>query len=274
MTSAKKLLQDFYLISGMRIALYDKQKRCVAWAGPTAHSYCNAVHGTAQGLSRCSASDEAAFLCVQKTQKTHTLTCPFGLFEAVAPVFSKGMLQGYLFIGEAITAGQEHAQNALKKGLPFTASGTEKKTLHALITQLATHTPSQQEALVNTLALFASAPPIVQALDSAQGDIAVLLRDYLEHNYAKRITLQELALHFHYSSVTLTERFKKTFATTVRAFLSEKRITAAKELLRTTQMPIAAVGAACGFENPEHFSKVFKKHTGLPPAHFRAHAEP
>lgn len=273
MSTVDQLLQDFYLLSGMRVVLYDRQRRCVAWAGPTAYSYCNAVHATQKGFNRCFASDEAAFEAVTKTRKTHTFTCPFGLFEAVVPVICQGSLRGYLFIGESVTDTDAQRKRALTEGLSYAGGGISPARLQTLIDSLATHSVGTQQALTRTLALFADALADANALDSNGEDVAYLLRDYLERNYQKRITLQDLALHFHYSTVTLTEHFKRTFGTTVLTYLTDKRIAAAKTLLREGTLPIGAVGAACGFENPEHFSKVFKKRTGLSPARFRAERE-
>ena len=269
MSQAEKLLQDFYLISGMRVALYDKQARCIAWAGPTAYSYCNAVHTTAKGFNRCFASDEAAFATVAKTRKTHTFTCPFGLFEAVAPVINKGVLQGYLFVGEAIRQDIAQQELALREGSQFIGEGIAEQRLRTLIAQLATHTADEQQALVNTLQMFAAAIAATNVLDTEERGTALLLRDYLDRNYAQKITLSELALHFHYSTVTLTEHFKRAFDTTIVSYLTEKRIEAAKALLLETELNIGSVGERCGFENPEHFSKTFKQKTGLSPLHFR-----
>ena len=269
MNVAQKLLEDFYLISGMRVALYDKQARCVAWAGPAAYSFCNAVHSTPNGFHRCFASDEAAFQIVAKTQKTHTFTCPFGLFEAVTPILQGEALQGYLFVGEAILKDPAQARLALREGAESAGDSISTERLQELIAQLASHTRAEQQALVRTLELFAAAVAKTDAFESVGGDIAFLLRDYLALNYTKRITLSALARHFHYSTVTLTEHFKKAFGKTIVAFLTEKRIEAAKTLLTDGDLTISLVCHACGFENPEHFSKAFKKQVGLSPLQYR-----
>jgi transcriptional regulator GlxA family with amidase domain len=46
-----------------------------------------------------------------------------------------------------------------------------------------------------------------------------------------------------------------------------------KQLLRTTPLPLAAIGEQTGFANVEHLSRLFKKRVGSPPSVFRATAE-
>ncbi|MBQ9802615.1 MAG: helix-turn-helix domain-containing protein [Clostridia bacterium] len=269
MKRTEKLLQTFYHISGMRVALYDKHLHCVAWAGPTAYSYCNAVHTSAEGFNRCFASDEAAFRAVAKSGKTHTFTCPFGLFEAVAPVKTNGQLSGYLFIGEAIVKDAAGRERALREGLCFAGESCDRQKLGRLIDALATHTEEALGGFAKTLELFADQLGKSEVLSEKSPALADTVRDYLDRHFATRITLLELALHFHCSTVTLTEHFRRAFGTSIMRYVCDLRLAAAADLLRTTDLPVGEVASACGFENPEHFSKMFKRAKCLSPAHWR-----
>lgn len=270
MKYTEDLLQTFYHISGMRVALYDRQLHCLAWAGPTAYSYCNAVHATAEGFERCFASDEEAFRTVEKSGETHTFTCPFGLFEAVAPVKTNGQLSGYLFIGEAIVKDAAQRERALREGLGFAGEGCGSEKLCRLIEALATHTENTLEGFAKTLELFADKLGKSEVLSENIPALADTVKDYLDRHFTERITLSELALHFHCSTVTLTEHFRHVFGTSIMRYVSELRLATAADLLHTTTLPTREVASACGFENPEHFSKMFKRAKGLSPAHWRA----
>ena len=48
------------------------------------------------------------------------------------------------------------------------------------------------------------------------------------------------------------------------------RIELARNLLRSTDLPIKEVAASAGFENAPYFSKVFRKHTACTPMGYRA----
>ena len=71
-------------------------------------------------------------------------------------------------------------------------------------------------------------------------------------------------------SRTLVERvFRKVLGKTVQEEIAEVRIRAAKQLLRTTAMPIKDIAAQTGYRSIEYFTRAFKAAVGLPPAAYR-----
>ena len=63
--------------------------------------------------------------------------------------------------------------------------------------------------------------------------------------------------------------FKKQMQVSFSVYLTQRRITQAKVLLKNSNMPIFEVSIAVGFENQSYFSKVFKQHLGMTPKQFR-----
>ncbi len=55
----------------------------------------------------------------------------------------------------------------------------------------------------------------------------------------------------------------------VNTWISEKTIAEAQALLAQTSKPIKEVAYQLGFQEPTHFSRFFKKQTGLTPSAFR-----
>ncbi|MEO0429511.1 MAG: helix-turn-helix transcriptional regulator [Pseudomonadota bacterium] len=78
----------------------------------------------------------------------------------------------------------------------------------------------------------------------------------------------EIAGALGMSASTLQKRFRAEEARSIGGFLSEKRLTAARELLRGGQ-PIGEVAAATGYRTPEAFSKAFSRHFHQSPRQFR-----
>ena len=52
--------------------------------------------------------------------------------------------------------------------------------------------------------------------------------------------------------------------------VQEARLLKAGQLLRMTDLAVGQVAAACGFESPFHFSRLFRRRHGLPPGRYRA----
>ena len=269
MEKAKNLLRTFYQISGMRVGLYDRHARGIAFSGPTTYSFCNAVHATQEGFNRCFTSDENAFLTVKKSKKTYVFTCPYGLFEAIVPILSGDELLGYLFVGESILKGEAQRSLARCEGKRFIGDGCSEEQLNELIGALAAHDAPTLEAYVGVLELFAREIADTGIFTESGQNVASLTKDYLHRNYTKRLTLSELALRFHCSTVTLTEHFKKAYGTSIMAYVTALRMKEAVALLRDTQLPVGAIATRCGYTGIEHFSKVFKKAYGQSPLHWR-----
>lgn len=61
-------------------------------------------------------------------------------------------------------------------------------------------------------------------------------------------------------------RFRALLECSPKAYVIERRMRAARELLRRGDRPVAAVATACGYRDPFHFSAQFKRATGFPPS--------
>ena len=79
----------------------------------------------------------------------------------------------------------------------------------------------------------------------------------------------ELAAALHVSRTTLFLAFKKVLGVSPIQCLAEARVARAKELLGTTNQPLAAVARQCGFNGPKYFLRCFRRQTGQTPSQWR-----
>lgn len=73
----------------------------------------------------------------------------------------------------------------------------------------------------------------------------------------------------HLSRSQLDRRMKQLTGKTATAYLLDRRMTYARELLLTTDMPIAEVAMACGFEDTSYFTRVFRGYYQSTPSEVR-----
>jgi two-component system response regulator YesN len=92
---------------------------------------------------------------------------------------------------------------------------------------------------------------------------------YIEQNYNRELTLQEIAGQFHLSREYISRRFKQEFGENLSDFLERIRIGKAKRLLRNPALRIAEVANMVGYADEKYFSKVFKKLEGQSPNRYR-----
>ena len=95
------------------------------------------------------------------------------------------------------------------------------------------------------------------------------IKGYLEQNYCNKILLEDLANSFYISKYHLCREFKKLFGTTVQDYITMKRITHAKELLRFTRLSIEEIAADAGYPDSSYFNKVFQKSEGMTASEFK-----
>jgi AraC-like DNA-binding protein len=95
------------------------------------------------------------------------------------------------------------------------------------------------------------------------------LRTYLDANFHAPLTLESLAQRMHLSVSRLCCLFKKQFSISVMAYVIEQRMQHASYLLRDQNLRIRDVAQQVGYDDPFHFSKLFKSRHGQGPREFR-----
>ena len=97
--------------------------------------------------------------------------------------------------------------------------------------------------------------------------------DYIEKNFEKGVTLEEVAEYVHLSTFYLSKLFKKELNVNFVSYVIERKIEKAKELLESTDMPVLNIALELNYQEPNYFSKVFKKVTGMTPSDYRKRNE-
>jgi AraC-like DNA-binding protein len=101
---------------------------------------------------------------------------------------------------------------------------------------------------------------------------ASLTRDiiqYIQSNYDKEISYEMLADSFHMNPVYINRVFKKNTGVSLHVFLVNYRITTAMEILRSGSMSVKEIASMVGFSDLPHFTKTFKRITGITPGRYR-----
>ena len=92
---------------------------------------------------------------------------------------------------------------------------------------------------------------------------------YINEHFNEPITLDSLSSRFFISKYHLAREFKKEYSQTIIQYLSNRRITYAKELLRFTDLSIGEIASRCGIRDMNYFNKVFQKLEGCTASEYR-----
>jgi AraC-like DNA-binding protein len=99
--------------------------------------------------------------------------------------------------------------------------------------------------------------------------LALKAVEYITENYDKDIAVTDIASALFISNIYLSQIFKNKMGISVIKYLINYRIEQAKKLLAETDDMIYVISEEVGFHEFRHFSKTFKKITGLTPAQYR-----
>lgn len=91
----------------------------------------------------------------------------------------------------------------------------------------------------------------------------------LLESWDRPITLGELAVLGGVSPVTISRTFPRFFSCTLGAYLQKIKIRKALELLRTSDETLTQVAYNCGFADQSHFTRTFKRWTGMLPKQYQ-----
>ena len=99
--------------------------------------------------------------------------------------------------------------------------------------------------------------------------IAKSMQDYVDLHYSEDISRNSLSDIFYLDPDYASKLFKKETGISFKNYIINKRIEVAKNLLRTTDLPINTVADNVGYGNYSYFTRLFKKVTDMTPIEYR-----
>jgi AraC-like DNA-binding protein len=97
-----------------------------------------------------------------------------------------------------------------------------------------------------------------------------LARAFIDEHYDLPLDLEQIAGHASFSRYHFLRLFRAAFDQTPHQYLTERRISRAKELLEHGDMSVTEVCLAVGFDSLGSFSTLFRRHVGYAPRVYRA----
>jgi AraC-like DNA-binding protein len=257
------ILQSFYEISGMDVAIVNSKNKIIArrYSGAL---YCSTIHKSQKCMDICLESDKCGLTKAFENKDLYVYKCPFGIYEALMPISKNDEIVAYVFIGMGIEDNEESAKELMKNALDVSPT-LNKAQLEKSINEMPRFSKEKLDAFASLMPLIAEYIETNNLLSDTDMTIGQLTKSYVKNNLSKKITLTDLAWQMHCSTVTLTEHFRNEYGITIMEYVMKKRMEKARRLLANSDLSIREVAEECGFSDNEYFSRCFKDSHGVSP---------
>lgn len=107
-----------------------------------------------------------------------------------------------------------------------------------------------------------------RADNSLENEVELAMH-YFRENYRSEINVEDYALSRGMSVSNFYRVFKQISGSTPLQYILKLRLSNAQNLLENSNLSIAEIASAVGYENPLYFSRLFNKHIGVSPSEYR-----
>lgn len=263
------LLKDFYLLTGIKIVVFDTDYRELI-ACPSSHClFCQTMQDTPRCRQKCMESNRQSFRHCQKTGRMIIYHCHAGLIEATAPLVDNGMVIGYIMFGQITDAQDQNALEALvqKAFDQYRLTPGHPLTPYLAITKKSTEQIQAAAKILEACTFYVLFKRLMYA---RRQNFSKNLDAYLKSRLSEDLTADQIAADFHISRSKLYTSCEKYLGMGIAAYLKKLRLARARELLLGSELTVSQIALQTGFSDYNYFCRIFKKETGLSARKYRA----
>lgn len=94
------------------------------------------------------------------------------------------------------------------------------------------------------------------------------MKDFMKSKVTEKLRTEDICNAFGYSKTYLSQLFKSQCSVSLMKYYNQQKIEYAKKLIRENKYNITQISNMLSFDNPQYFSRVFKRITNLTPSEF------
>jgi AraC family transcriptional regulator len=95
------------------------------------------------------------------------------------------------------------------------------------------------------------------------------VRQHIDANLDCALPMIELAQLAGLSTSHFARSFRRSVGVPPHAYVKQRRVARAREMLATTDLPVAEIALVLGFSDQSHFTRRFREMMGVPPGAYR-----
>ncbi|QCR38284.1 AraC family transcriptional regulator [Nissabacter sp. SGAir0207] len=158
------------------------------------------------------------------------------------------------------------------------ASGEHQLALHGLFEALCTQVFSKApfhgvitHHLLNAIVMMCRNVfySHLHACNQTEASLGLSIKEFIDEHYKHPLTLETIASQLGITRFYLIHVFKKFSGYSPKQYIIRCRVGEAQSLLVNTDLDVAAIASAVGYESVNNFHRVFKMVVGIPPTQYK-----
>lgn len=267
----RSLLADFYAVTHRQIGLFDAEGNVVLRFPESMPLFCHMIMSSRKGMEKCTECDKEGCRLAQEQGSLVSYPCHAGLREVCAPIRLEGETVGYLMFGHLL--GEENRERSWDEVAQKASSFfKDKEMLRAAFNQLEVEPMDYIRSLSNILESCVCYIQLRHLVQSEGVSRWARISGYVSAHLKDDLSLAEMASSMNMSESTLNRECSENTGITLGQYIRRKRLEAACQLLKETDLPIARVADECGMSNYNYFSRWFREEMGMTASVYRKNA--
>ena len=123
-------------------------------------------------------------------------------------------------------------------------------------------------ASMEALAVAVNKIDEIKEAEECKDERLIEILNYIQTNYLD-VTLEDLSEKFYLSKPYLSKYIKEKSGMTFGETVKRVRMKKARALLKSTNMTVESIALSVGYQNVEHFNRLFKKAYKMTPVQYR-----
>ncbi len=263
MIGIKKLLEDFYKVTGFGIYIYFKNDEYVS--NLDSHSsYCYAIRGSKKGYRRCKECNKKYQDLSRISRKPEIYACHGGLMNFFYPLYIQSHFVGFVSAKENF---RSKPYEEIYDGIADLEFDRDKmKDFYLMQPE---YDKERFESFMNLVPLICDHIIISNMVKHNLGKNFERAKIFILDNLNKELSVEKIAKGTNISKSELYRLFAQNCNCTVNGYVNRKRIEHAAKIMISTDRSISEIIYEVGFNNATHFYNIFKKIYNMTPTKYR-----
>ncbi len=251
------LMQSFYLLTGIKIVMFDKEYNEVISYPSDRMTFCMYMRQNKEFDDKCRLCDYEYCKKCNETKSLHIYKCHAGLTEAIMPITKNSRIIGYMIFGQ-IHDNKNRVD--FEKDMKALASFYEiNEDLEKSIKKIKYKNQSQIFSAATILKACVEYIQIKEIVYSPDRLFISKIEKFIDEHIDEEISVERLCEKFNIKRTYLYEVMSTHINGGIASFIRKKRLDRARFLLETTDMKISDISNAVGFSDYNYFLRVFKR---------------